>query len=129
MHVLEEVVTLQSAFRTSKDRSGVGAAPRSARGGIPFEGDHSAGRQRSRQTAFALLDDRLRLLALGEIDLHVDHADNLALLVEQRRGTGHDGNERAVWPFKEGLPTMNRSAFIEHNLRRTVIERHRATVG
>src|SRR5262245_24587210 len=69
------------------------------RDSIPIEGHHVAGHQRIRQTAFALLDNGLRLLALGEIDLHVHDADNPALLVEQRRGTGHDRNERAGWPF------------------------------
>src|SRR5262245_15745314 len=99
------------------------------RDSIPIEGHHVTTRQRILETAFAPLDNGLCLLALREIDLHVHDADNSALLVEQRCGTGHDRNERAAWPFNKGLPASNRSAFIEHDLRRTVIERHQGTVG
>ena len=72
----EEIVVPRPghALLESKDMSGIVAALRLARDGIPFEGHHLAGCQCIRQVGFALLEHGLRLLALRDIDVGADDA-------------------------------------------------------
>ena len=51
---------------------GVIAAPRLTSDGIPFEGDHLASGQRVCQANCILLEERLRLLTLRDIDVGAD---------------------------------------------------------
>src|SRR5689334_11674173 len=89
MDALEEAIAV-GAMQTivvciAQDGSGIGAAPRSACGGIPFERDDLAGRQGIGQAAFALLDLRLGLLAVGDVDVDADDTRRLAGLVGNQR--------------------------------------------
>src|SRR5262245_19095843 len=71
-----------------QDKSGILAASRPARARIPLKGHHLTGGQCVGQSSFALLEDRLRFLALRQIDVGTHDAPDtpIAIIVNSAAG-------------------------------------------
>jgi len=72
---------------------------------------------------------RLRALFIGQVHQHVDAADQLALLVEQRRRVGHEGSPRTVRAFGDQFDAVHRTTFAQRDSHRALIVRQRRAVG
>ena len=68
------------------------------------------------------------LLAGGDIDQHVDGAEQPACLVAQRRRIGHEADARAVGPFGDRLDVAHRAIFLQRDRHRTVFVPQRRAV-
>lgn len=62
----------------------------------------------------------LGMLLLGDIDQHVDGADQNAGSVEHRRGIGHEVDAAAVRPFRDRCHAPDRSLVLQRKRHRTM---------
>ena len=67
-------------------------------------------------------------VALGDVDQDVDGADELPVVVEQRRRVGHERHVRAIGPDRDGLPAADRTRLLEGDRHRTFVVAHRALI-
>ena len=71
---------------------------------------------------------RFRLLALADVDQHVDGADDLAFGIAQRRRIGNERHAAAVRALGDGFGVADRTAFLERHRHRTLVVRQRRAV-
>ena len=70
-----------------------------------------------------------RLLAFGDVEQHVDAADDPAFGIAQRRRIGHEPDALAVGTLGDGFRAADGAAFLEGEGHRTFIVRQRRAVG
>ena len=68
-------------------------------------------------------------LALGDVDEHVDAADDLARLVEQRCGIGREPDAHAVGALGDGFGSLDDAALLQGDRHGALVVRHGTAVG
>ena len=66
---------------------------------------------------------------LRDVDQDVDRADQLAVIVEQRRGIGHERHLRPVRTLGDGLSAPDRTGLLERDRHRALVVPHRPAIG
>ena len=97
--------------------------------GLVGVGADQAGLSRQRQLGIALDQGLLRLLAIADVDGHVDDADHRAGGIAQRRRIGNDRDARAVHALENGLAAVHAHTLPQRNLGRTIAQVRRRAVG
>src|SRR5215813_5654194 len=71
----------------------------------------------------------LRLFAFGDVEEHVNAANDSAFGIAQRRRIRFEPNALAVWPFGDGFLPADNPALLKRDCHRTFVVRHRRAVG
>src|SRR5262249_26578425 len=71
----------------------------------------------------------LPLLPLGDVEEHVNAANDSAFGIAQRRRIRFEPNALAVWPFGDGFLPADGPALLKRDSHRTFVVRHRRAVG